>query len=898
MSNHQDVQGDAKQPIKADAVAEPEALHSQTISTSVRQSAVNHPADAIRITRPDIPTHDSEHKYAGKFDYDNSAHEHTGRYFSERDKIRPDAKRPLIGTELRFMVNDSCFSPQHFTVEGEESGKSSISRRTDRLVRQFTEFLREEKYYSDEFKIPEHIAKFGMGTVVQLVHGGFNEKGEDILTLQISTKSYQPEGARFANLDYQTFADFNMFDQGKHPIESCKNGDIEPERLGLKLVDETLVPDPFSVLTATRDSLVDFFSNPTEVHGSGQGEHEPGKRLVMGGIPDCGGQDKVIEDYKKTARSNGIQGIVVHRGGPPHRLHGDVRTGLHIRSDGAICYAHDESDRFKAKETNFSKESLETLAHNAYRTFENVDRIFNTNFLAKNVVNIVGHYIDGSTIGKELQEQIWLNHGEMVGLTHYLHSHGSYKKKTVTQELQAELEHGQNLKGKDLREALKVAVAKRFADIAIDAREELESYILHHKLGRFDRVVANSKEVALAFKERSQELIKDGEYPRDGERARQAKEEGCIEVDNIIYPGVPREHRPPVERGKMKKAFVEKSIDLCMLNECGPVAVRELAKTDKEAAIKLFKSILENSWTTCEMSRPDSFAKNKLGILKSYAQFIEQERELNRQRCIENGEDPETTDIEPAVYLFLNIGNEPEGDEAGFDFNQKQIKQLHVAIRELGLAEHVIYTSSYSPEEVVELNKNCDSFFSPALTEPFGITSAQALCAGQHTMVTSRVNAAIDFAEGLDPVWYLKRDGEKVYPSKDDSYKDFKNEAYQLRRDGELALMGYPGLTIVEAGRTGDSRMMSMEEIETYCLAMLSNDYHWYLKDREVFYEDALENSSAASALFSWQNSANQLYQVAGIECQQSPDSRQLVFKKSAYKKLRDKYNEEALLAS
>ena len=128
---------------------------------------------------------------------------------------------------------------------------------------------------------------------------------------------------------------------------------------------------------------------------------------VIPGLPDTGGQNVFVNQFTDTLAHEGFKITIVNRGGYPHPLTDEMRTGLDYKSDyQRILYLEDETKSFVRKED--MNEHTPKLAE------------FLNEALAEegSPVNlIISHYWDAAKIGvlyNEMQEEavkhVWVPH--------------------------------------------------------------------------------------------------------------------------------------------------------------------------------------------------------------------------------------------------------------------------------------------------------------------------------------------------------------------------------------------------------------------------------------------------------------------------------------------------------
>ena len=146
---------------------------------------------------------------------------------------------------------------------------------------------------------------------------------------------------------------------------------------------------------------------------------------VIPGLPDTGGQNVFVNQFTDTLAEQGFKITIVNRGGYPHPLTDEMRTGLDYKGDyQRILYIEDETKSFVRKEdmNEHTPKLAEFLDEVLIGEGEPVDLI-------------ISHYWDAAKIGvlyNELQERtikhVWVPH-----------SLGAVKKRNMPPETWEEL---------------------------------------------------------------------------------------------------------------------------------------------------------------------------------------------------------------------------------------------------------------------------------------------------------------------------------------------------------------------------------------------------------------------------------------------------------------------------
>jgi glycosyltransferase involved in cell wall biosynthesis len=145
---------------------------------------------------------------------------------------------------------------------------------------------------------------------------------------------------------------------------------------------------------------------------------------VTPGLPDTGGQNVYVNHLTAAFVRLGHEVTIVNRGGYPHPLTGEMRTGSVSAFDGRarIVYLADDSASFVRKEDMESQ--LPELAENLGDLMDR--RHFDL---------VISHYWDGALLG------VLANHAQSEPLPHYWipHSLGALKRRNVNPSAYAEL---------------------------------------------------------------------------------------------------------------------------------------------------------------------------------------------------------------------------------------------------------------------------------------------------------------------------------------------------------------------------------------------------------------------------------------------------------------------------
>jgi len=178
---------------------------------------------------------------------------------------------------------------------------------------------------------------------------------------------------------------------------------------------------------------------------------------IIPGLPDTGGQNVFVNQFTEALAKMGFRITIVNRGGYPHPVTGERRTGLHYKdSHQRILYLEDGSAEFVRKED--MNERIPALAESLKR------------FLCAEgteVDLIISHYWDGAQVGvlynqsrREQVKHVWVPH-----------SLGAIKKRNVPQE--------------------------RWPGLRVDERIAVEKSLLP----QLDGIVATSSAIKRALKE-------------------------------------------------------------------------------------------------------------------------------------------------------------------------------------------------------------------------------------------------------------------------------------------------------------------------------------------------------------------------------------------------------------
>lgn len=128
---------------------------------------------------------------------------------------------------------------------------------------------------------------------------------------------------------------------------------------------------------------------------------------VIPGLPDTGGQNVFVNQFTETLAENGFEITIANRGGYPHPLTEEARTGLDYKDDyQRILYLEDDVDAFVRKEDMHEHvQQLAAFLHEALaEEGEPADLI-------------ISHYWDGAKVGmlyNEMQDEaikhVWVPH--------------------------------------------------------------------------------------------------------------------------------------------------------------------------------------------------------------------------------------------------------------------------------------------------------------------------------------------------------------------------------------------------------------------------------------------------------------------------------------------------------
>jgi glycosyltransferase involved in cell wall biosynthesis len=141
---------------------------------------------------------------------------------------------------------------------------------------------------------------------------------------------------------------------------------------------------------------------------------------VIPGLPDTGGQNVFVNQFTAALANQGLKITIVNRGGYPHPVTGEPRTGAHYKDEHQrILYLEDGIQAFVRKEDMGAHVPALTDSLAGFLDAEGTE-----------VHLIISHYWDGAAIGarynKDRQkpvQHVWIPH-----------SLGSIKKRNVPQE--------------------------------------------------------------------------------------------------------------------------------------------------------------------------------------------------------------------------------------------------------------------------------------------------------------------------------------------------------------------------------------------------------------------------------------------------------------------------------
>ncbi|MDX1687700.1 MAG: glycosyltransferase [Candidatus Promineifilaceae bacterium] len=128
---------------------------------------------------------------------------------------------------------------------------------------------------------------------------------------------------------------------------------------------------------------------------------------VIPGLPDTGGQNVFVNQFTETLAQQGFKITIANRGGYPHPLTDEMRTGIDYKDDQQrILYLEDEVDSFVRKEdmNEHTPQLAEFLQQTLVQEGTSADLI-------------ISHYWDGAKVGvlyNEMQDEtlkhIWVPH--------------------------------------------------------------------------------------------------------------------------------------------------------------------------------------------------------------------------------------------------------------------------------------------------------------------------------------------------------------------------------------------------------------------------------------------------------------------------------------------------------
>lgn len=141
---------------------------------------------------------------------------------------------------------------------------------------------------------------------------------------------------------------------------------------------------------------------------------------IIPGLPDTGGQNVFVNEFTSSLADHGYKITIVNRGGYPHPISGETRTGIHYLDENQrILYLEDGQNMFVRKEDMDAH--LPLLAASLQEHLEAEDL---------HIDLIISHYWDGAKLGL-LYNQKQL---KPVGHIWVPHSLGALKKRNVNPE--------------------------------------------------------------------------------------------------------------------------------------------------------------------------------------------------------------------------------------------------------------------------------------------------------------------------------------------------------------------------------------------------------------------------------------------------------------------------------
>jgi glycosyltransferase involved in cell wall biosynthesis len=141
---------------------------------------------------------------------------------------------------------------------------------------------------------------------------------------------------------------------------------------------------------------------------------------VIPGLPDTGGQNVFVNQFTATLAKLGFRVTIANRGGYPHPVTGESRTGIHYRDEyRRILYLEDGTREFVRKED--MGERIPPLAQSLRGALDAE---------GTEIHLLISHYWDGAAVGA------WYNADRQGRVQHVWvpHSLGTIKKRNVPQE--------------------------------------------------------------------------------------------------------------------------------------------------------------------------------------------------------------------------------------------------------------------------------------------------------------------------------------------------------------------------------------------------------------------------------------------------------------------------------
>lgn len=501
------------------------------------------------------------------------------------------------------------------------------------------------------------------------------------INIHLVSDAHNPDGSRYTSLEARVFL-------------NPQTGTVNVQRS----------PDPKHALIETLRQA-DLFIRQREkkvhvVHVDTQGYHERMPRLVLGKLPDTGGQTKYAEEAGiEFARMGGVV-TIVSRGGPNHPVNGDVRVGMHYKRDFVdLMFVCDDCQEFVRKEDMFPEYDLNTRDEHGNAVikkagiFDRLAREMLQHFDNRRVDALFGHYIDGAAVARSF----W------------------YLRRAVEQPVRANPVFVVHSLGMLKAQKLKGAGKPIPASLNIEARAETEWQVIHD----------SNMRIYVVSEEINESVMRDyrgkahGFFPAG--------------VDtNLFMPRLPdvkrRDSRYDAMRVKLARALrVSRGLPLPEVTDESGRTFDALSLDEKCRLLEEDIERLKQARLVIEVSR-NIGSKGKDTVMTAFAEA---------RKLYEKNE----------IILIMNIADlsDPQLQKPGNEEVKECATELHHLIDKLGIRESVIHCPSFSPAEVAELLQMGHVYLTGAVMETWGM-SVQEAAACRIPIVSSN---AVPLASGI-----------------------------------------------------------------------------------------------------------------------------------------------------